>query len=69
MADGNEAFEPEFERPDEGRPAAREKNKWADYMAYHRFHEERAEMEARQPHTSRHKSLRERRREAARRRF
>jgi hypothetical protein len=69
MARDTETFEPEFERPDEGAPATREKNKWADYNSYHRFHEERAEMEARQPHTSRHKSLRERRREAVRRRF
>jgi hypothetical protein len=68
MARDNETFEPEFERPDEGAPAAREKNKWADYIGYHRFHEERVEMEAQRSHLSRHRSLRERRREAARRR-
>jgi hypothetical protein len=69
MARDTETFEPEFERPDEDTPATREKNKWADYTVYHRFHEERAEMEASRPHLSRHKSLRGRRRELTRRRY
>ena len=61
--------EPVFERPGETEAGDPKNQKWADYTAYHRYHEERAEIEAERPQLGRHKSLRQRRREAARRRF